>query len=143
MVLGLVLMEQRQTKGNQKQNESKFKNQQFLQYEKVVELGLWTQVIGQFIEIKGLSGLLSLEKDESVAGEQQILTGVWIKTIGQILEAISVSKQIRETDIIKRLEEQKVAITGDLLVAIGAALEVDGGIRVLREEKAETQRIVP
>ncbi|WP_338469349.1 hypothetical protein R4Z10_10965 [Niallia sp. XMNu-256] len=136
-------MEQRQTKGNQKQNESKFKNQQFLQYEKVVELGLWTQVIGQFIEIKGLSGLLSLEKDESVAGEQQILTGVWIKTIGQILEAISVSKQIRETDIIKRLEEQKVAITGDLLVAIGAALEVDGGIRVLREEKAETQRIVP
>ena len=136
-------MAHRKIKDIQKQNDSELKSKNVLEYEKEVELGLWIQVIGQIIEIKGLSGLLYLEEDDSVKGKQQILNGVWLKTIGQILEAISVSKQIRETDILKRLEEQKVAITGDLLVTIDAALEVDGGIRVLQDEMVETPRIVP
>lgn len=118
-------------------------SQKMLELEKEVALGLWIQVIGQLIEIKGLSGLLYMEKDESLMGEQQILTGVWIKVIGQILEAVSVSKQIGETDIIKRLKEQEVAILGDLLASIGSAYEAYGGVHVLKEETAESPRIVP
>src|SRR5438309_1901665 len=77
---------------------------------KMQKLGLWIQVMGQIIEIKGLSGLLHIEEDANSTGEQQILTGVLIKTIGQKLEAISVSSQIGEIDIIKLLREQKLAI---------------------------------
>ena len=106
-------------------------------------MGLWIQVIGQLIEIKGLSGLLQIQNDTSSLGEQQILTGAWIKTIGQILEAISVSSQISETDLIILLKEQKLAITGDMLVSIGAAIEVLGGIHALEEEVVNIPRIVP
>ena len=51
--------------------------------------------------------------------------------------------QISETDIIKLLQEQKLAITGDLLASIGAAYEVFGGIHVLGEETVEIARIIP
>ena len=130
---------------NTSKNKKEFseKNNKIIELEKEVELGLWIQVLGQIIEIKGLSGLLHLENDSDITGEQQILTGVWIKTIGQILEALSVSSQIRETDIIKIRQEQKVAITGDLLASIGAAYEAIGGIRVLEEERVKTPRIIP
>ncbi|MEH7115181.1 hypothetical protein V7124_22890, partial [Neobacillus niacini] len=112
--------------------------------EKEVALGLWIQVIGQIIEIKGLTGLLNIENDTNSVGDRQILTGVWIKTIGQLLEAVSVSSQIGEKDVIKLLQEQKVAITGDFLVSIGAAYEVLGGIRTLEEEETvKTPRIIP
>ncbi|MGZ4159802.1 MAG: hypothetical protein ACXVNF_03235 [Neobacillus sp.] len=119
------------------------KKSKILELEKEVAIGLWIQVIGQIIEVKGLSGLLYIEEDANTIGEQQILTGAWIRTIGQILEAISVSGQIGETDLIKLLQEQKLAITGDLLVSIGSAYEVIGGIHVLGEETVKTPRIVP
>lgn len=131
-------MEHPKNKSNHRQGFNDKKSKKILELKKEVELGLWIQVIGQIIEVKGLSGLLHLEEDTT--GEQQILTGALIRTIGQILEAISVSSQIRETDLIKLLQEQKIAITGDLLVSIGSAYEVAGGIHVLQEE---TARIVP
>ncbi|MEH7415521.1 hypothetical protein V7266_09600 [Neobacillus drentensis] len=114
-----------------------------LQLEKEVALGLWIQVIGQFIEIKGLSGLYQLEEDLYQLGEQQILTGAWIRTIGQLLEALSVQSQIGENDQIKLIQEQKLAITGDFLVSVGSAYEVMGGLRVLEEESVLPPRIVP
>ncbi|OCA84161.1 hypothetical protein A8F94_15680 [Bacillus sp. FJAT-27225] len=119
------------------------KSAEVLRYEKEVALGLWVQVVGQLIELKGLSGLLQLEKDVNLTGEQQILTGVSIRTIGQLLEAISVTKQIYETDILRLLQEQKIAIAGDILAAIGSALEAGGGLQVLNEESSGTTRIVP
>lgn len=139
----MVRMEHPKNKSHKKQGLNDNKSDKILELEKEVELGLWIQVIGQFIEIKGLSGLLHLEEDGDKTGEQQILTGSLIRTIGQILEAISVSSQIRETDLIKRLQEQKLAITGDFLVSLGSAYEVAGGIHVLQEEANEIPRIVP
>lgn len=136
-------MEHPKNKSNNRQDFNDKKSKKILELEKEVELGLWIQVIGQIIEIKGLSGLFHIEEDANPTGEKQILTGALIRTIGQILEAISVSSQIGETDIIKRLREQKLAITGDLLVSIGSAYEVVGGIHVLQEEAVETPRIVP
>lgn len=118
-------------------------NDKILGLEKQVALGLWIQVLGNIIELTGLSGLLQIEEDRNPIGEQQILTGVSIKTIGQILEAISVSSQIRETDKIKLLEEQKIAIAGDLLVSLGSAFEVIGGLQVLEEEPVIIPRIIP
>lgn len=136
-------MQQQKNKSKNRKDSNNKKDKKVLELEKEVALGLWIQVIGQIVEIKGLTGLLHIENDTSSIGEQQILTGVWIKTLGQILEAISVSNQINETDIIKLLQEQKLAITGDLLVSIGAAYEVLGGIHVLGEEELETPRIIP
>ena len=136
-------MEHPKNKSNNRQEFNDQKSKKILELEKEVELGLWIQVIGQFVEIKGLTGLLHIEEDTNVTGEKQILTGAWIRTIGQILEAISVSSQIGETDLLKRLREQKLAITGDLLVSIGSAYEVVGGINVLQEETIETPRIIP
>ncbi|MEH7097382.1 hypothetical protein [Neobacillus vireti] len=149
-VLGLVVLVQPKNKSNNTKDYGDKKSIKILELEKEVALGLWIQVIGQIIEIKGLSGLLHIEEDANtigeqqiLTGEQQILTGVWIKTIGQILEAISVSSQIGETDLIKLLQEQKLAITGDMLVTIGSAYEVIGGIHVLEEETDKIPRIVP
>ena len=87
-------MEHQKNKSHNRKDFSNKKDERILKLEKEVALGLWVQVIGQFIEIKGLSGLLHLENNTDSIGEQQILTGVWIKTIGQLLEAISVSRQI-------------------------------------------------
>jgi len=123
--------------------EREEKEQKIVELEKEVALGLWIQVIGQFIEVKGLSGLLQLEEDVNRLGEQQILTGAWIRTIGQLLEALSVQSQLGEKDKIKLFQEQKIAITGDFLVAVGSAYEVIGGLRVLEEEAVEPPRIVP
>jgi len=125
-----------------KDNNDK-KSNEILQLEKEVAFGLWIQVAGQIIELKGLSDLKQIEKDNNTIGEQEILTGVWIRTIGQILEAVSVSRQIRETDILKLLEERKLAVTGDLLVSIGSALEVIGGLHVIEEEAVQIPPIVP
>ncbi|MFF2445630.1 hypothetical protein ACFVSW_00920 [Neobacillus sp. NPDC058068] len=119
------------------------KSKKILQLEKEVSFGLWVQVLGQIIELKGLSELFHLEEDANAIGEKQILTGVWIRTIGQILEAVSVSRQLRETDLVKLIQEQKLAITGDLLVSIGSAYEVIGGIHVLEEESAKIIPLVP
>jgi hypothetical protein len=119
------------------------KSIKILQLEKQVSFGLWVQVLGQIIELKGLSELFHLEDNPNTIGEQQILTGVWIRTIGQILEAVSVSRQLGETDLVKLLQEQQLAITGDLLVSLGSAYEVIGGIHVLEEESAKITRIVP
>lgn len=119
------------------------KNKKVLQLEKLVSYGLWIQVVGQIIELKGLSGLLEIQDDTNTTGEKQILNGVWIRTIGQILEAISVSNQIRETDKGRLIEEQKFAIAGDSLVAIGSILEVIGGLLVLEEETGNISFIVP
>ena len=136
-------MEHNKNESNHSKDSNNKKSKKVLDLEKEVVLGLWVQVIGQLIEIKGLTGLLHIENDTNTMGEQQILTGSWIKTIGQIAEAISVTKQISETDLIKLLQEQKLAITGDMLVSIGAAYEVFGGIHVLEEEIVKTPRIVP
>ncbi|MEH6945118.1 hypothetical protein [Bacillus sp. JJ722] len=130
-------------KMEQPQNSTDKKSKEIVELEKEVAIGLWIQVIGQIIEIKGLTGLLILEDDSNQIGEQQILTGVWIRTIGSILEAISVTKQISETDLTRLLQEQKIAITGDLLSSIGSALEVNGGILVLEEEQIKAPRIIP
>jgi hypothetical protein len=65
---------------------------------------------------------------------KKILNVVWLQTIGHILIAISVSRQIRETDKSKLLEEQKIAIAGDFLVSLGAALEGIGGLQAMEEE---------
>ncbi|MCQ6282536.1 hypothetical protein [Bacillus sp. EB600] len=126
---------------NKNQNDEKSKK--ILQLEKQVSLGLWIQVIGQIIELKGLSDLLQIEDESNSTGEKQIVSGVWIRTIGQILEAVSVSKQIRETDKVRLLEEQKIAIAGDSLVAIGSILEVMGGLLVLEEETGKISFLVP
>jgi hypothetical protein len=90
-----------------------------------------------------LADLLQVEEDTNITGEKQILNGVFIRTIGQILEAISVSNQIRETDQVRLIEEQKIAITGDSLVAIGSVLEVIGGLMVLEEETGNISFLVP
>jgi hypothetical protein len=124
-------------------SEQEIKEKKILQLENEVALGLWIQVIGQFIEIKGLSGLYVLEEDPFKMGEQQILTGAWVRTIGQLLEALSVQSQIGETDKMKLLLEQKIAITGDFLVSVGSAYEVLGGLKVLEEESVKLPRIVP
>jgi hypothetical protein len=129
------------TNQNKKGNEAK--SEKVLQLEKQVSLGLWIQVIGQIIEFKGLADLLQVEEDTNITGEKQILNGVFIRTIGQILEAISVSNQIRETDQVRLIEEQKIAITGDSLVAIGSVLEVIGGLMVLEEETGNISFLVP
>lgn len=126
---------------NKDRNDEKSKK--ILQLEKQVSLGLWIQVIGQIVELKGLSDLLQIEDDSNTTGEKQIVSGVWIRTIGQILEAVSVSKQLRETDKARLIEEQKMAITGDSLVAIGSVLEVIGGLLVLEEEKGKISFLVP
>ncbi|WHY88533.1 hypothetical protein QNH39_12120 [Neobacillus novalis] len=129
---------------NQKGKDySDHKSIKILQLEKQVSFGLWVQVLGQIIELKGLSELFHLEDNSNNIGEQQILTGVWIRTIGQILEAVSVSRQLGETDLVKLFQEQQLAITGDLLVSLGSAYEVIGGIHVLEEEAAKITRIVP
>jgi hypothetical protein len=143
LVLGMVIMELPKNISNNTKDFTDKKSSKILELEKEVAFGLWIQVIGQIIEVKGLSELLHIKEDANTIGEQQILTGVWIRTIGQILEAISVSGQLGETDIIKLLQEQKLAITGDLLVSIGSAYEVIGGIHVLEEETVKTPRIVP
>jgi hypothetical protein len=114
-----------------------------LALEKEVAFGLWIQVVGQIIELIALSELLQVKEDENTVGEEQILTGVWLRTIGQILEAVSVSKQINETDLLKLSQQQKLAITGDLLVSIGSGYEVFGGVHVLGEETVTPPRIVP
>jgi hypothetical protein len=111
--------------------------------EKEVAFGLWIQVAGQIIELIALSELLQVKEDENTVGEEQIITGVWLRTIGQILEAVSVSKQINETDLLKLSQQQKLAITGDLLVSIGSGYEVLGGVHVLEEETVTPPRIVP
>jgi hypothetical protein len=131
------------TDSNNNKKGDEVKSEQVLQLEKQVSLGLWIQVIGQIIEFKGLSDLLQIEDDSNPAGEKQILNGVFIRTIGQILEAISVSNQIRETDKVRLIEEQKIAIAGDSLVAIGSLLEVIGGLMVLEEETDNISFLVP
>ena len=73
-------MERQKNKGNSREDFGN-KSKKVLELEKEVALGLWIQVIGQIVEIKGLSGLLHIENDTDSIGEQQILTGVWIKTI--------------------------------------------------------------
>jgi hypothetical protein len=139
---GVIVMETPPS-SNTNKKENKAKSDKILQLEKQVSLGLWIQVIGQIIEFKGLSGLLEIEADTNTTGERQILNGVFIRTIGQILEAISVSNQIRETDKARLIEEQKIAITGDSLVAIGSILEVIGGLLVLEEETDQISFLVP
>lgn len=134
-------MEHPNNKADYREDSSDINSKKILELEKEVELGLWIQVIGQIIEVKGLTALLYIEENSN--GRYQILTGVWIRTIGQILEAIAVSSQIGETDLIKRMQEQKLAITGDLLVSIGSAYEVIGGIGVLQEEAVTPPHIVP
>jgi hypothetical protein len=131
------------TNSNNTKKGNDAKSEKVLQLEKQVSLGLWIQVIGQLIEFKGLSDLLQIEDDTNPTGEKQILNGVFIRTIGQILEAISVSNQIRETDKVRLIEEQKIAIAGDSLVAIGSALEVIGGLLVLEEETGNISFLVP
>lgn len=135
-------MGDKKNKSNSIKGISDKKSSEVLDLEKEVALGLWIQVIGQLIEIKGLSGLLQTENQDSV-GEQQILTGVWIKAIGQILEAISVTNQISETDFNKLLQEQKMAITGDMLSSLGSAYDAMGGLQVLREEAIKNTRVIP
>ncbi len=130
-------MEHPKNKSNNRQEFNDKKSKKILELEKEVELGLWIQVIGQIVEVKGLTGLLHIEEDTNVIGEKQILTGAWIRTIGQILEAISVSSQIGETDLLKRLREQKLAITGDMLVSIGSAYEVVGGIMYFKRKQSK------
>lgn len=119
------------------------KDERILALEKEVAFGLWTQVVGQIIELKGLSELIEVENNQNSLGEREILTGVWIRTIGQIIEAISVSTQLRETNKARLIEEQKFAIAGDFLVSIGAAIEVIGGVHVLQEEEGKKQFLVP
>jgi hypothetical protein len=119
------------------------KGDQVLALEKEVAFGLWIQVVGQIIELKALSELITIENDESNMGANQILTGVWLRTIGQLLEAVSVSSQIKETDLLKLIKQQKFAIAGDLLVAVGSAIEVVGGLNVLNEETTNKPLIVP
>lgn len=119
------------------------KENQIFELEKQVAYGLWIQVIGQLVELNALSGLLQLVEDTNTVGERQILFGVGLRTIGQIMEAISVSYQINETDKTKLIEEQKFAIAGDSLVAIGSAIEVNGGLNVLREEAGKVSLLVP
>jgi hypothetical protein len=128
---------------NSTKNSNSKKSSIVLQYENQVAIGLWIQVIGQIIEANGLSGLLEVEIDANSAGERQILSGVWIRLIGQILEAISVSSQINETDKNKLIEEQKIAIAGDFLASLGSAIEVIGGIEILREEAGNISLLVP
>jgi hypothetical protein len=129
---------------DQHSNGSSFeKSSKIVALEKEIAFGLWIQVVGQIIELIALSELLQVQEDDNILGEEQILTGVWLRTIGQIIEAVSVSKQIKETDLLKRIQQQKLAIAGDFLVSVGAGYEVVGGIHVLEEEIVTTPRIVP
>ncbi|MBM7694641.1 hypothetical protein JOC77_004116 [Peribacillus deserti] len=106
--------------------------------EKKVVLGLWLQLVGSVIEAIALSDLLKISKDPDNPGENQVVAGVWIQTIGQILETISVTNQIFITDKQELINQQKVAITADILNSLGAAIEAAGGIKVVTEEEQDT-----
>jgi hypothetical protein len=92
----VVVMENSTNSNSNKNDGHTEKGKKVLELEKQVSYGLWIQVIGQIIELKGLSELLQIKVDSNSTGEEQIVTGVLIRTIGQLLEAISVSNQIRE-----------------------------------------------
>jgi len=112
--------------------------------EKQVAVGIWLQFIGHFIEVLGLYELLQLNEDLISEGDVQIASGSFIGTIGHLLEAIAVSSQIFTNDKNQKLNEQKLAVTGDSLVSLGAAIEVSGGLEILKEEETgHSTRLVP
>ncbi|NYV65350.1 hypothetical protein HYI36_08815 [Bacillus sp. Gen3] len=122
--------------------DKKDKSQLKSKYEKQVELGVWISVIGHLIEAVSLSELQALEEETNL-GEKQILSGVWMQAFGHLLEAIGVSKQLATLDQKSYFDAQKLAITGDVLVSIGAALDVLGGLEVLEEEQNDVNYLVP
>ncbi|WP_059173843.1 hypothetical protein [Bacillus sp. FJAT-27445] len=61
--------------------------------------------------------------------------GVLIQMFGQITESIGVTKEITRQAPGILPEAQSIAITGDWLQSLGAAIEAMGGEMVLTEEK--------
>ena len=53
-------MEHNKNESNHSKDSNNKKSKKILELEKEVVLGLWVQVIGQLIEIKGLTGLLHM-----------------------------------------------------------------------------------
>ena len=81
LILGLVRMENPKHISNNRKDFSENKSKKKLELEKEVALGLWIQVIGQIIEVKGLSGLLHIQEDANTTGEEQILTGAGLRQL--------------------------------------------------------------
>lgn len=114
-----------------------------ISFEKQVALGIWIQAIGQLIELAGLEKLNRLSENSNEPGEVQILSGAFLQTLGLIFEGIGVSNQlsVENSDLI--IKAQKLAITGDWLQSVGAALEAVGGTEVLMKETTNGKLFVP
>ncbi|WP_409275170.1 DUF6944 family repetitive protein [Neobacillus sp. SCS-31] len=104
-----------------------------LTLEKQIAISIWIQAIGQIMEAILVLKLLALS--EKTEGEQTLATGVVIQMIGQIVESIGVTKEVtlRAPSVLP--EAQRIAITGDWLQSIGAAIEAIGGEMVINEEQ--------
>lgn len=127
----------------EKDREKTKLEQEKISIEKEVAFGIWIQAIGQLIELAGLEKLSQLEGNTNSLGEREILSGAFLQTLGLIFEGIGVSNQIAVNDDQLILGAQKLAITGDWLQSIGAALEAIGGTELLYEEPALGKLFVP
>ncbi|WP_053365898.1 DUF6944 family repetitive protein [Bacillus sp. FJAT-27245] len=104
-----------------------------LTLEKQIAISIWIQAIGQIMEAILVLKLLAIS--EKTEGEQTLATGVVIQMVGQIVESIGVTKEITQQAPGVLPEAQRIAITGDWLQSIGAAIEAIGGEMVLTEEQ--------
>lgn len=103
-----------------------------LSLERQIAVTIWIQAIGQIMEAILVMKLLSIS--EKTEGEQTLATGVVIQMIGQIVESIGVTKEVTKRAPGVLPEAQGIAITGDWLQSIGAAIEAIGGEMVLEDE---------
>jgi hypothetical protein len=69
ITLGLVIMENPKDINNKKNSDKKSK--MILELESQVEIGVWIQVIGQIIEVNGLSKLAQIQEEPNTVGEKK------------------------------------------------------------------------
>jgi hypothetical protein len=69
IILGLVIMENPKDINNKKNSDKKSK--MILELESQVEIGVWIQVIGQIIEVNGLSKLAQIQEEPNTVGEKK------------------------------------------------------------------------
>lgn len=112
--------------------------------EKQLAFGIWVQAVGQVMELVGLIRLSLLDEDLGTVAMTEVLSGASIQTIGTFFEAIGVSNQISNPDNESRFDAQVLAVTGDWLQSVGAALEAMGGSdEILIEQQQNGRLFVP
>lgn len=120
-----------------KENKNENKNEHILENEELIAAleeqiaaTQWIQSAAVLYEAILLTQLYFLENHNN-DGENKILAGIWVQTIGQFTEALGVTKEIRTTDKYSIFKAQKMAVTGDWLQSLGAALQGLGGEEAL------------